>query len=446
MKHLPNYSKHILLVLLFLFSFRGHTQVVDQVVAIVGQHIILTSDIESQYLQYVVEGLSGGDALKCEIFEELLVQKLLLQQASIDSLEVSDAQVEAEMERRLRFFIRQIGSEEKLEAYYQKSIQEIKNEFMPFIREQLKVQKVQSKIVEDIRITPSEVRNFFRSIPEDSLPMVDSELVIGHIVKKPEISEEVIQETRNRLNTYRQRIIDGDDFAVMAVLYSDDPGSSSRGGELGFYSRGELYPEFEAVAYGLAPGEISPIVETKAGYHIIQMIERRGERINVRHILLQPRPSTQDLADAKNLLDSVYDLINTGQMSFSDAALEFSDDPSKKNSGIIVNPMTLTSRFKTDELEPSMFFVVDNLDPGEISKPVPFRTQTGRQAYRILHLKSRTEPHIANLREDYDKIQELALQNKKQKVLQNWVERKIQTTYINIIENYLGCQFQNQWQ
>lgn len=446
MKYLRKITQKILITC-FLFCYTTtYSQVVDQIVAIVGQHIVLTSDIETQYIQFLVQGESGGDALKCDIFEELLVQKLLLQQANIDSIEISESQIESEMDRRLRFFISQIGSQEKLEEYYNKSIAEIKEEFYPFIKEQLLVQQVQSGIIQNVRITPSEVRRFYNSIPEDSLPMVDSEMIIGHIVKHPTISEEVKQETRRRLNAYRDRIIGGEDFSVLAVLYSEDPGSSRRGGELGFYSRGELYPEFEAIAFGLSPGEVSPVIETKAGYHIIQLIERRGERVNVRHILLQPKPSVEDIAKAKEKLDSVYNIIKKGDISFEEAAMKYSDDPSKNNRGIIVNPRTLSSRFTPDELSPSKFFVIDRLEPREISKPVPMRTEGGRQAYRILYLKSRTEPHLANLKDDYDKIQEMALLNKQSETLQKWVERRIENTYINIIDNYLGCDFINKWQ
>jgi len=438
-------KKIYVLCLCFTLLNQLNAQVIDKIVAIVGQHPILKSDIENQYLQFLAQ--SGGKVqseLKCEIFEELLVQKLMLQQAAIDSITISEDQIESEMDRRLRFFISQIGSQEKLEEYYQKSINEIKAEFTKFIEEQLLIQQVQSKIIDNIKITPTEVRNFFNNIPKDSLPMINSEIEIGHIVKIPHISELIKKETKERLEGMRERVLKGDDFSVLAVMYSEDPGSAKKGGELGFYNRGELYPEFEAVAFSLAPGEISHVVESKAGFHIIQMIERRGERINVRHILLQPKPAIEDIANAKTALDSIYELINNGVLSFEGAVEKFSDDPSKNNAGIIVNPMNLTSKFGTDELDPSVFFVVDKLTVKGISKPVPMRTDEGLQAYRILYLKSRTEPHLANLKEDYDKIQTMALENKQQKAMQKWVDDKLKGTYINIIDDY-ECAFINKW-
>ncbi|MDD3877809.1 MAG: peptidylprolyl isomerase, partial [Bacteroidales bacterium] len=380
----------VLSLIITLFSYTAsQAQVIDRIIAVVGKDIILKSDIESQFLQYRAQGIQDA-GLNCDIFEELLTQKLLLQQAYVDSIEISESQIESEMDRRLRYFISQIGSQEKLEAYYNKSINEIKADFKPLIQEQMLVQQVQSKIIDNIKITPSEVRRFFNALPPDSLPLISSEVEIGHIVKIPEISQAIKDETRQRLNTYRERIVNGADFTALAVMYSDDPGSARKGGELGFFNRGELYPEYETVAFGLAAGEISPIVETKAGFHIIQLIERRGERINTRHILLQPRPSVEDIAKAKNTLDSVYDAITAGSLTFEEAVIQYSDDPSKNNAGIIVNPNSLSSKFETSDLEPSVFFVVDKMILGEISNPVPMRTEEGLQAYRILYLKSRT--------------------------------------------------------
>jgi len=434
-----------LLFFFLLFFIPVKSQIIDNIVAVVGSNIILKSDIETQYIQFMAQGSKGGDALKCEIFEELLFQKLLLHQADIDSIVVSESQVESEMDRRLRFFINQIGSQEKLEEYYKKSIAEIKNEFRNFIKEQLLVQQVESKITDKIKITPTEVRQYFNSIPPDSIPLVNSEIEIGHIVKTPNISDSVKAETRARLLSIRDRIISGSDFAALAVMYSEDPGSAKKGGELGFTNRGELYPEFEAVAYGLKEGEVSQVLESKAGFHIIQMLERRGERINVRHILLQPKPTVEDIAQAKNMLDSIYDLIINTTLSFNDAVQKYSDDPSKNNNGIIINPMTLTSKFETDDIEPSLFFIVDKLKTGEISKPVPMRTDDGKQAYRIVYLKSRTEPHTANLKDDYDKIQNMALQNKQNEEIQKWINNRLKSTYINIIDNSYNCTFKNNW-
>jgi len=429
----------------FSYAVKSQNTVIDNIVAVVGNKIILRSEIESQYAQMLAQGSKGGSNQRCEIFEDLLFQKLLLHQAEVDSVVVSESQVESEMDRRLRYFINQIGSQEKLEEYYKKSIAEIKNEFRTYIKDQLLVQQVQSKITDKIKITPTEVRQFFNNIPKDSLPLINSEIEIGQIVKTPHVSESIKLETRNKLNELRDRIIKGDDFAAMAVLYSEDPGSAKKGGELGFTNRGELYPEFEAVAYNLKDGEVSPVIESKSGFHIIQLIERRGERINVRHILMIPKPSIEDIAKAKIELDSIYSIIEKGVYTFAEAALKYSDDPSKNNSGTIINPATLSSKFEPDNIDPSLFFVVDKLKVGSISKPVPMNTDEGKQAYRLVCLKSRTEPHNANLKDDYDKIQNLALQFKQNKEIEKWINDKLKTTYTNIKDNSFNCKFNYNW-
>jgi peptidyl-prolyl cis-trans isomerase SurA len=273
--------------------------VIDQVIAVVGISAILESDIINQQRQMEAQGMNFGADSHCMILDEVLFQKLLYNQAQIDSIEVADDQVEQVLERRLRFFIQQIGSREKLEAYYGKSIDELKEEFREIVREQELSQRMESKITENISVTPSEVRRFFNSLPPDSIPMVESELMLAKIVKNPPVSKEEIDVVKERLESFRTRVLQGESFSTLAIMYSEDPGSARRGGELGFYGRGELYPEFEAIAFGLRPGEVSDIVETEAGYHIIQMMERRGEQVNVRHILLMAKVSPLDLMAGK---------------------------------------------------------------------------------------------------------------------------------------------------
>ncbi|MDZ7741877.1 MAG: peptidylprolyl isomerase [Bacteroidota bacterium] len=262
-------------------------EVVDEIVAIVGKNIILKSEIEGQYMQYrMQEGIKGSEnTVKCRILEDLLYQKLLLNQAQIDSIEATDSEVEMSMDQRLRYFISQFGSEEKLEEFYKKSIIEIKEEMRELVREQMMVDKVQQNITQDVSITPSEVRKFYRSLPEDSIPYVNAQLEVAQIVKLPPVSIEQKLMIKEKLKNIRQRISDGESFKALAVLYSEDPGSAKKGGELGFHGRGELYPEFEAVAFKLKKGEISEVIETKAGFHIVELLERRGDYFNVRHIL-----------------------------------------------------------------------------------------------------------------------------------------------------------------
>jgi peptidyl-prolyl cis-trans isomerase SurA len=422
-------------------------KVIDGVVAVVGSKMVTVSDIENQYLQYRAQGnIRGGETeTKCAILESLMYNKLLLNQADIDSVEVTDKQVESELDRRIRYFIQQIGSKEKLEEYFKKSLAQIKEEFRDIIRDQIRVEQVQSNLTKNIKVTPSEVRSFFKNMPEDSIPMVNAEFVIGQIVKKPKTSLADEIEVKEKLRALRKRILDGESFATLAILYSEDPGSAARGGEVGLFGRGELYPEYEAVAFKLKEGEISDIVQTKAGYHIIQLIERRGDYINTRHILMSPKISPVELQKAAQFLDSVAGLVRSGKMSFEDAVAKFSDDPNKMNGGLMINPYTGTTRFEPDQLDAKVYYVVDKLEVGQISGPVPFKTDEGKDAYRLLYLKERTRPHKANLKDDYDKIQNWALEEKKEKTLQKWVSERISKTYIRISPRYQTCRFRNNW-
>ncbi len=419
--------------------------IIDQVIAVVGNSAILESDIVNQRRQLQGQGIDLGPNPDCTLLDDMLFQKLLYNQALLDSLEVSDEQIEQVLDRRLRYFIAQIGSRERLEAYYGKTLDELKEEFRDIVREQELSQQMEAKITRNVAVTPSEVRSFFDRLPEDSIPMVESEIVMGQIVKMPPVQPEEIASVRNRLEEFRQRVINGENFSTLAILYSEDPGSARRGGELGFFGRGELYPEFEAAAFGLRPGEMSEIVETQAGFHLIQMIERRGEQFNVRHILLQPKVSPVDLMAARQELDSIRTLIMNGEMTFEEAAWRFSDDPGKINQGLMINPYTGTTRFRTEEIEPNLFFVIDRLEVGEISSPVGMVTEEGQQAFRIVKLISRTEPHRANLQQDYDFIQQLALEEKKRRAIQAWINRRLPNTYVFVHERFRDCDFELDW-
>jgi len=421
-------------------------KIIDQIVAVIGQNIIKQSDVETQYAQYVAQGATtGGDEFRCQLFEEMLFQKLLLNQAELDSVKITDSQIASEIDRRMRLILSQFPSTEAFEAYQGKTVMQFKEEFKDPIKEILLAQTAEGKITEDIKVTPSEVKSFVNDMPKDSIPLINSEVEVGEIVKQPVVSIEEKNIVKEKLNKLRDEIIAGKDFAAMAVLYSEDPGSANKGGELGFVSRGELYPEFEAVAFGLKGTDISQVIETKAGFHIIQFIERRGERINVRHILMVPQVSPEALLKAKNALDSVYTQIQSGSIKFADAALKYSDDPSKNNNGIMVNAQTSSSKFPTADLDPSVFFVVDKLKVGEISKPVPMKTADGKQAYRILYLKSRTEPHRATLKDDYSYLQNLALVSKQNDATEEWIEKKVATTYIHINDDFKACKFKHKW-
>ncbi len=429
-----------------MHAMSQNDSIVDGLVAVVGGNVILRSDIENQYMQLRSQGNIQGTSpkVKCQIFENLLLQKLLLHQAQVDSIKVTDTQVELEMDRRMRYFISQAGTPERLEEHFGKSLLEIKNELRDVIKETMMTDQEQQKITKDAAITPSEVKTFFKKLSKDSIPLINSEMEIGMVVKQPEIGEVEKQAVRDKLKGFKERFVKGDDFSTLAVLYSEDPGSSKQGGELGMFKRGEMRPEFEAAAFKLKPGEISDIVQTEDGFHLIQMIERRGEYVNVRHILLQPKVSPVNLNKAKILLDSIAALISGKKMTFDAVVVRYSDDPNRNSGGLMVNQVTGNSKFEASQVDAKVFFVVDKLKVGDVSAPV-MTTDRGKQDYRIYYLKSRTNPHKANLESDYARIQELALEKKKMTMVDDWISTKLKSTYISIMSEYRTCAFQRKW-
>ena len=451
MKKLLNCSIYIFLLMVVASAIPAQSvndSVIDGVVAVVGANIVLKSEVEAQYLQYRMQGNIKGSAekVKCQIFENLLFQKLMLNQSQIDSAKVNDIQVESEMDRRLRYLLSQAGSQEKLEEYYQKTMVEFKNEMREIIKEQMMIEMTQQKITKDVTVTPSEVKTFYRKLPKDSIPEVSAEYEIGMITKHPVLGEQEKETVKAKLKSFKERIKNGDDFSTLAILYSEDPGSSKKGGELGLFKRGEMRTEFEAAAFKLKPGEVSDIVETEDGFHLIQMIERKGEYINVRHILLQPKFSNQSMNQAKSLLDSLGKVIRNKKIAFSDAVSKFSDDLSKNNGGLIINGANGNSKFDASQLDPKIFLVIDKMKVGDISSTVMYKTDRGKDEFRIYYLKERTLPHKANPEQDYDKLQQWALETKKSDVINGWINRKISRTYISIKGLYANCEFQRSWQ
>lgn len=426
---------------------KAQDKVIDEVVAVVGSHPVLYSDVEVQFMQMKAQTtVADAAAARCQIFEQLLFQKLLLYQAEVDSIVVDDEQVNATLDQKLRYYIQQFGSQEKLEDFYDKSILEIKEEFREPIREQMLSEQVQRKITESIKITPTEVKKFFEKIPADSIPVIPMKYEVAQIVKEPDVSAEELSASREKITALRNRILKGEKFSTLAVLYSEDPGSASKGGELGFFGRGDMAPEFEAAAFSLKNKEdMSEVIRTKFGFHIIQLIERRGELINARHILIIPKVSPLDLLKAKNELDSISGLIAKDSISFEKAALKFSDDPGKVNNGLLINQASNNSVFPADQLDPKIFFVIDKLDVGSVSAAVPYSTEDGTSAYRILKLVSRTQPHKATLKDDYDQIQEWALNEKKGKAVAKWIADKSKTAFIRIDDKYKNCTYQYNW-
>ncbi|GHS85870.1 peptidylprolyl isomerase [Bacteroidia bacterium] len=442
--------KNILKVLFFftMASSLVHAQgkiMLDEIVVVVANKMIKHSDIEAQIANLKMQGTAVTDQSYCELLEQLMVTKLYENQAELDSLFVSETEVEANIDRRIRYFIQQIGSREKLESFYNKSVVAIKEEFREMIRSQMIAGQMENKITEDVRVTPNEVRQFFEQLPPDSVPLVQTEYEVSQIIKKPVITQAQKDATKAKLNEYRDRILKGERFSALAAFYSEDPGSAKKGGELGFFNRGEMYSEFESTAFSLKEGELSPVIETKAGFHILQLIERRGESVNVRHLLLQTQPSAEELYAAQKFLDSVAKLIRDSVHSFDEAAQLFSDDPSGRTGGLYTSPYSGNARMVSEEMEPDVFFIIDKFEIGQVSNASPMQNEDREQAMRILQLRNRTSPHKANLQSDYDKIYTIALNEAKQKAMEDWLVKKIKTTYIKQTNKAESCTFKYRW-
>ena len=447
----------LILLSLTCFAQNRQPQVVDKVVAVVGKNIILQSDIENQYIQQRLQsGMTGSAQLmRCEILEELLLQKLMLNQAEMDSITVSDDMVESELDSKIRWFVSKMGSQEKLEEYFNKSIVEIKDEVRRAAKEQLLQRQVNEKIMEHVVVTPSEVKKFFNRLPQDSIPMVSPAYEIVQIVKRPPVSLDEKLQVKDRLYQIRKRILDGESsFSTMAVLYSEDPGSNSKGGELGLTGKGVFAPEFETVAFNLRDGEISDVVETDFGFHIIQLIERRGEMVNCRHILLTAKVPIEALEKAHNELDSVANLIRNGDMTFEEACKKFSDEDTKTNGGYLANGATGGNRISLSDMQEleayfpefkNLSFVVSRLTVGEVSDPLPMTTNENKDAYRLVMVKKKIEAHKANLKDDYNLIQSWALNVKKNEAIGQWVREKASKAYIRLDESFANCNFYYDW-
>lgn len=431
------------------FIFAQDRIPVDGILAIVGKEIIMISDLEKAYQEYAAQIVDIDDEreLKCDVLGRLVMQKLFVHQASLDSVEITAQQVEDQINYRMAYLIQQVGGNPKIiEQYYNKTIDEIKSDMREIMREQMLIDQIQQDITGKVTVTPSEVKSFYNKVSYDSLPMVSASYEFGHIVKIPPVSEDEVLAIKERLNEFREQILRGEKkLSLLAKLYSDDPGSASKGGDLGFVERGVLYPEFEAVAFKLKTGEISQVVQTKAGYHIIQMNERRGESVKLSHILLQPKPSAEEQVNAIETLDSILQIVHNEKTPFSEAALKFSDDPNKNSGGWVINPYSGGNKFEKEALDPTVLAVLDKMIPGEFSEPLPYVDDDGIMAYRLLYLKSKVPPHKPNLVEDYDIIQNAALEEKKYDVIDKWILNKVKTTSIKISEDYKTCSFFNEW-
>ena len=425
-------------------------QIIDGVIAVVGRNMIKESELETSFLQAKsqVGIMENAFDTRCNIFESMLINKLMLHQAEIDSIEVTDEEITRELDSRIKQMIRMYGSQEVMEKMMKKSVSEIKTIYRDLIRENIMIAQIDQKLTGTINITPQEVVDFYQSIPQDSLPVIEQEYRFAQIVKLPEISDEEKEAVKSRLNDYRERILKGSKFSTLATLYSDDPASAKQGGELGFFSRGDMVAEFENAAFSLQEGEISPIIETQYGFHIIQLIERRGNQVNCRHILLQPKISELQMEQARKELSDIKDEIAKGEITFEDAVVKYSDDASKINGGVIVNPYNASASFSKDAINETMQNVdkvdFDTMKEGDITEPVRFKSDLA-DAYRLIKVTRKTSAHKVNLTEDYDKIQESALNSKKTDIIKKKKKKRIKNTYININPEYRDCNFKLNW-
>ncbi|MCB0684996.1 MAG: peptidylprolyl isomerase [Saprospiraceae bacterium] len=422
------------LILGYAWSF-GQPQVIDKVVATVGDEIILLSDVEEQY-NYDKErlGTSREDA-KCDVLEGLMVQKLLVNQAKLDSVIVEDDRVEQQLDQRIDYILSLMNNDiSQFEDYYEKTVAQVRNEMREDLRNQLTAQKMQEKVIENTTVTPSEVKTYFDRIPKDSLPYFSSEVEIGEIVVYPKVSPEERQKALERLESLRDRILAGENFAELATKYSDDPGSARVGGDLGLQKRGTFVPEFEAAAYNLTEGELSDLVESPFGFHLIELIKRRGNLIHTRHILIKPVINQEDLDAAREKLDSIRTVFLTDSMSFEEVVKKYSneDEQSYNNGGRVVNPITGNTFFETADLDADVFFAIDSLEIGEMTEPIQFKKPSGEIGFRVVLLLSRTDPHQANLQQDYTKIKQAAIEERKVKEFDKWLQEKVLTTFVQI--------------
>lgn len=416
--------------------------VLDKIIAKVDNQILLKSEFELSYIQAINSNQEfKAEVTNCAVLEQLLTNKLLLAKADIDSVNVDERQVEAQLDRRMEYFIAQIGSKEKLEAQFGKSVKKLKEELRKQVKDQLLSQKMQDNITAKVKVTPSEVRKFYNSIPKDSLPFFSKEMEVGHIVIYPKVSKDQKILTREKLNDIRKKIVEeNEDFAILAKEFSQDPLSARDNGNLGFFKLGELVPEYEAAALKLKPGETSPVFESQFGFHIVQLIERRGNQYNSRHILLKPISSSTDNESIIKSLDSIRTKIIKDSIKFEKAAKEFSDDKmTKEAGGMITDSETGSTKLIAEKIDPALYFRLDTMKIGSITEPIPYRTDDGKEAFRIVYLKSISLPHQATLKDDYQRIQFATIQEKKNKLINSWFNRTKGEVFIEIDPEFKDC-------
>jgi peptidyl-prolyl cis-trans isomerase SurA len=422
-------------------------QKIDGVIATVGDYIILDSDIDKSFLELSGQGNSIKDITRCQMLGKLLEDKLYAHQAIQDSVVVTDAEVKGMMDERLSYMVERIGSIEEVVSYYKKSSEEeFKTYFFDILKEQKLTSEMQKKIVEEVEITPEEVRNFFRSIPKADLPQFGAEMEVAQIVITPKVSDAEKQKVIDKLNLFKKEIQEGSSFATKAVLYSKDPGSSSNGGYYKMNRKTAFVKEFKEVAFSLAEGEISAPFETEYGFHIIYIEKIKGQEIELRHILLSPNVSADAMLEAKEKISTIRNKIIDEKLSFAEAARTESDQKeTRANGGALINPKTQDTRFELTKMDPSLYGQVSNLKDEEISLPILDTDDQGKKSYKLITVTNRINEHIADYGTDYIKIKELALKEKQIKAIGKWFDEKIKETYVKILGEYRDCDFTNNW-
>lgn len=423
--------------------------ILDKVVAQIGSEVILWSDVEEYHAYQKANSGKVPEGARCTILDNLMLKALLAHEARLDTtIIIDDAEVDQQMNRRVdEILLMMNGDVSFFEEYYGKTVSAVKEEMREDLRNQMLTERMQGKILSDIKITPVEVKEFFDRIPYDSLPYFNSEVEISEIVLIPQVNATEKKAAIEKLEKLRQRIIDGEDFATLAKNFSDDPGSARAGGDLGWQKRGAFVQEFEEAAYKLDEGELSPIVESPFGFHMIQMQRRRGNNFNTRHILIKPRITDEDIAQTEARLDSVRQAILRRELSFESAVKRFSDKnaQSYNNGGRMVNPKSGNTFFEVADLDPDIYFAIDSLKPNGVTAPISFDKEDGSKAFRLVQLNSRTPPHKANLQQDFSKIKAAAIEQKKATYLNDWVKEKAESTYVEIDPHFGDCEILSKW-
>ncbi|MGL5892926.1 MAG: foldase protein PrsA [Bacteroidia bacterium] len=450
-------SRFVLFFLIVFSSAKLYAQEpgtrIDRIVAVVGGQIVKESEIESNLVQYSREGIPVTDSLRGAVLEQILFQKLLVAQAIRDSVVVGESDIQQEMDRRMRYYLQTFGSVEAFENFYGKTVDAFKFELHDKVRDILLAERMQQQITQGVTVSPADVKDYYTAQAQDSLPFINSTVEVGQIVLSPPVNAELVEYTKQELNGIRSRIVTGQlDFCTAAALYSQDPGSAQKCGTYENIRRGSFVPEFEALMFTMKEGEVSEVFKTDFGYHILEVISRKGEEVTVRHILRVVPTSPEDLKYCKVRLDSIMRFVRLDSLTFCEAAAKFStDDESKYSCGLIINPLTGNSRIDVELLgqldpDPNFPITVSQMKVGSFSAATPTITRQSKEAYRVLWLKSRSEPHRANLKDDYQMIQDMTMSKKQNDLMNTWVNKKLATTYIRLSPDCKNYAFRFDWQ